>query len=376
MNGLEERLIHHFHYFHSHPELGFEEYETTRRLREALEEAGIEILPGDLKTGLIARVGGSREGRTIGLRCDIDALPVQEETALPYASLNDGRMHACGHDAHAAIMLGAALLLKERAEELHGQALIVFQPAEEIASGAERVLETGLLEEAELFLGVHTYPAFPSGTLGIKEGPVMAAVDRFRVTIEGRGAHAAQPHLGVDPVAAQAALVQSLQTIVSRNLNPFHPALVSVTHVESGNTWNVLPQTALLEGTARTLYPEDRALIRERFCRLTEETARAYGAKAEIDWTAGPPAVINDGALCEAARETAGRLGFSVGRQEDTMGGEDFSLYLKDRPGLFVRVGTGGAYPAHHPRFTVDPTAIYPAARFFAELTISLSNQE
>lgn len=372
MNKLENKLIGLFEYLHCNPELGFEEFAATAEICKALEQEGIEILPSGLETGLIARITGRNSGRCIGLRCDIDALPIQEETGIAYASHNPGKMHACGHDAHAAIMLGAAILLNRNRDRLNGTVKIVFQPAEEVAGGAATVLNTRLLDDAELFLGVHSYPAFSAGTLGIKKGPVMAAVDRFSIQIHGRGAHAAQPHKGIDPIAIQAAIVQSAQTIVSRSLNPFSPAVVSITHVESGNTWNVIPQEAYLEGTVRTLDPSARTQTQEILGRMVQSIAEAYGAQAELNWYAGPPAVVNDERLCQTAEETALDLGFRVAQQEDTLGGEDFSLYHEGRPGLFVRVGTGGDYPAHHPKFTIDPQAIYPAAQFFSKLTENL----
>ena len=365
---MKEKLTALLEWFHSHPELAYEERETTAKIRQVLEEAGIPILDSGLETGLIAVIEGGKPGAVIGLRADIDALPVTEEAPLPYASCYPGRMHACGHDFHTTVMLGAALLLKEMQPELPGTVKLVFQPAEEIDSGARKVLATGLLDDCALFLAGHSYPQFEAGTLGIKEGPVMAAVDRFEVVIRGRGCHAGQPAKGVDPIAVQAAVIQSLQTVVSRNMDPFTPRVISVTHVEAGTTWNVIPETARLEGTVRTLDHEQRTLAEERFRSLVTGIAAAYGAEADIRWTHGSGAVINDEKLCILARETARGMGLAVDRQEDTMGGEDFSCYLEKAPGLFVRVGTGGGYPGHHPKFTVDPAALEPAAQFFANL--------
>ena len=357
-----------------HPELAFEERETVRFLRNALEEAGIEILDAGTETGLIARIVGNGPGRITGLRCDIDALPVKEETSLPYASLTEGIMHACGHDFHAAVMLGAAFILKETSSAWPGEVKIVFQPAEETAGGAEKVVACGHLNDVERFFGVHSYPAEPAGWLGVREGAVMAAVDRFRVTLHGMGTHAAHPHKGVDPIPALAALVQALQTIVSRSMDPFAPRLLSITHLEAGNTWNVIPETAMLEGTIRTLDAADRTLMEAKFRQIVDGVAAAHGVDAQIDWTSGSPAVVNDAALCALARQTAARCGLTPAIQENTLGAEDFSRYGQGRPALFVRVGTGGAYPAHHPKFTVDEAALFPAAHFFAELTLDCLN--
>lgn len=365
---MDERgLVAFFQDLHAHPELAWEERRTTRKVLEALHARGIETLDTGMETGAIAVVG-RQDGPVIGLRCDMDALPLQEETGLPYASTDPGRMHACGHDFHTAAMLGAAILLKEREAELPGRVKIVFQPAEETDGGARHVLATGLLDDAREFYGIHSYPGFPAGTLGIKEGPVMAAPDRFSIRVRGRGAHGAQPHKGVDPIPAAAALVLGAQTLVSRELDPFSPAVVSVTRLQAGTTWNIVPEFAELEGTVRTLTLEDRAQLREALARMARSTAKAYRCDVDFDWRDGSPPVINDAALCAAARDVALDMGFLVDRQEDTMGGEDFSEYLAGRPGVFIRVGTGGDWPAHHPRFACDPAALVPAARFFARL--------
>lgn len=366
----EQELRAFFEDLHRHPELGLEEHRTTEKIKQALAAAGVPMLDTGLETGVIAEIRGGRPGRVIGLRCDIDALPIQEETGLSYASCEPGKMHACGHDFHTACMLGAALLLWERRETLAGTVKIVFQPAEELAidAGGKRVRLTGLLDDCAEFYGIHTYPQFEAGTIGIKAGPVMAAPDHFIMTIRGRGAHAAQPQKGVDPIPAMAALIMSLQTIVSRRVNPFANAVLTVAHVQAGSVYNVIPETALLEGTVRTLDPAVRQEIKTRLREMAEGTAAAYGCTLEYSYLDGPDAVINDDALCEAAKKVALDMGFRVDRQEDTMGGEDFSEYLKICPGVFIRIGTGGGYPAHHPRFRVDQNALWPAAGYFAAL--------
>ena len=364
----ERALLSFFEDLHAHPELGFEEFRTTKKLLDALRAADIDVLDAGLPTGAIARIGGKKPGRVIGLRGDMDALPIQEETELPYRSQCAGRMHACGHDFHTTAMLGAALLLKERENALNGTVKIVFQPAEEVAGGAKSVVETGLIDDCEEFYGIHSYPWFPAGTLGIKEGPVMAAPDRFRITVTGRGAHGAEPHTGLDPVPAAAAIVLAAQQIVSRRMDPFGAAVVSVTHIEAGNTWNVIPESAMLEGTVRTLHLKDRAMIKETLKTIAEQTAAAWGCRAALDWRDGPAPVFNDEELCDDARALALEMGFAVDRQKDTMGGEDFSEYVRRCPGVFLRVGTGGGVVSHHPKFTVDEAALIPAARYFAAL--------
>ena len=223
---LEEKLMEAFCWFHQHPELSYEEYETTARIREFLEEAGIEILPANLETGLAAVIRGEQEGPIQALRCDIDALPITEETELSYRSEYPGKMHACGHDFHITAGLGAAILLHENRKSLKGEVRIIFQPAEESSLGALKILETDLMKGVERIWGIHSDPTNPVNTIGIREGYVAAAVDRFVITIKGTGCHGAHPDDGIDPIPAAAAMVQALQTIVSRNVNAFHPCLL------------------------------------------------------------------------------------------------------------------------------------------------------
>ena len=372
--NLENKLLSLFKWLHQHPEIGCEEVNTTKRIRETLASEGVEILESPLETGLIARVTGAKPGRVIGLRCDIDALPIQEESGLDYASVNPGKMHACGHDFHTAVMLGAAILLKRQEAELAGTVKIVFQPSEENANGAQIAVDSGLLDDVEEFYGIHSYPWFETGTLGVKDGPVMAAPDRFEITIHGKGTHAAEPNKGRDPIPAAATIALAAQSIVSRSIDPFSSAVVSIAHIEAGNTWNIIPETALLEGTVRTLNQGVREHIRRELARIAESVASTYGCTADFRWHNGPAAVINDDALCNVVRELALKEGYRVDRQEDTMGGEDFSEYLRLCPGVFIRVGTGGSYPSHHPQFTVDPNALWPAAKFFAKLAAERTN--
>lgn len=364
----EQGLIAFFQDLHRHPELGLQEVRTAEKVREALSAAGVEMRDSGLPTGVLAVIRGKRPGRVVGLRCDMDALPIQEESGLPYASCEAGKMHACGHDFHTAVMLGAALLLGEQEDTLAGTVKIVFQPAEEISRGGRAMAGSGLLDDVQEFYGIHSYPQFGAGTLGIKEGPVMAAPDRFEITLYGRGAHAAQPAKGIDPIPAMAALVQSLQTLVSRYTDPFANAVVTVAHVRAGSAYNVIPETAYLEGTVRSLDQTVRQKLHDDLERMAHAVAAAYGCTADVRYEFGPDPVINDAVLCGAARDLALEMGFRVDRQENTMGGEDFSEYLKLCPGVFIRVGTGGDYPAHHPRFMADPAALWPAARYFAAL--------
>ena len=366
LEEIGEILQETFRWLHRHPELSYEEVETTKRLRQVLQAHDVAILDSGLPTGLVAEVG--TDGPVIALRADIDALPVTEETGLPYASEIPGHMHACGHDFHTSALLGAALLLKRKEHELQGRVKLVFQPAEEAPGGAKKVLETGLLQDVCAIFGMHVSPRLPVGTLGLRAGAVTASVDRFQITFRGQGTHAAHPDAGIDPIPAAAAFIQAAQTIVSRNLNPFAAGLVSITHVEGGNTWNVIPSTVLVEGTTRSLGKEERQLIRENLCRLAERIAEGHGAQAEIDWYEGPPATDNAPEWIEVARQAAKEQSLEVVEAPASLAGEDFAYYQEHLPGAFVLVGTGHSFSNHHPKFQLDPAALQPAAAFLARL--------
>lgn len=365
---LEQKLTDFFEELHSHPELSYEEYETTERIKRELHAAGIEILQTPLKTGVVAIIRGAQLGKTYGLRCDIDALPIMEETELPYKSEIPGKMHACGHDFHTAAVLGTALLLQERKEKLHGNVKILFQPAEESSHGAETVLQTGILSDVEAIFGLHTAAYLPVGTLGIRAGSVMAAVDRFELNITGTGCHGGHPDEGVDTILVAASVIQALQSIVGRNLNPFHTGVVSVTRIHGGNTWNVIPDKVELEGTVRSMDKEDRVFIEKRMRGIAENIAAAYGAKAELLWYPGPPATVNEETWSAFAEDVAKECGYEVVPQRNSTGGEDFAFYLEKIPGCFINVGTGVGYPNHHPQFYADEAALAPAAEYFARL--------
>lgn len=365
---LEQKLTDFFEELHSHPELSYEEYETTERIKRELHAAGIEILQTPLKTGVVAIIRGAQPGKTYGLRCDIDALPIMEETELPYKSEIPGKMHACGHDFHTAAVIGTVLLLQERKEKLHGNVKILFQPAEESSHGAETVLQTGILSDVEAIFGLHTAAYLPVGTLGIRAGSVMAAVDRFELNITGTGCHGGHPDEGVDTILVAASVIQALQSIVGRNLNPFHTGVVSVTRIHGGNTWNVIPDKVELEGTVRSMDKEDRVFIEKRMRGIAENTAAAYGAKAELLWYPGPPATVNEETWSAFAEDVAKECGYEVVPQRNSTGGEDFAFYLEKIPGCFINVGTGVGYPNHHPQFYADEAALAPAAEYFARL--------
>ena len=373
--ALEQKLTGFFEELHMHPELSYEEYETTERIKRELAAAGIEILQIPLKTGVTAIVRGAKPGKTYGLRCDIDALPIEEETDLPYKSKTPGKMHACGHDFHTAAVFGAALLLQERKEELQGTVKILFQPAEESSHGAETVLETGVLSDVTAIFGLHTAAYLPVGTLGIRAGSVMAAVDRFELNITGTGCHGGHPDEGVDTILVAASVIQAFQSIVGRNLNPFHTGVVSVTRINGGNTWNVIPDKVELEGTVRSMEKDDRIFIERRMREIAEHTAAAYGANAELLWYPGPPATVNEKAWSAFAQKVAEESGFEVVPQRNSTGGDDFAFYLEKIPGCFINVGTGVGYPNHHPKFYADEAALTPAAEYLEKLLVEALRQ-
>lgn len=373
---MEEMLLEAFQWFHTHPELSYEEFETTRKIRELLTEAGIEILPYDLKTGLVAIIRGEKPGSVQALRCDIDALPISEETDLSYCSKEPGKMHACGHDMHITAGIGCAMLLQQNRDRLTGTVKILFQPAEESSLGAYELLETDVMRDVERIWGFHADPTNAAGVIGIREGYVTAAVDRFVINIRGIGCHGAHPEDGIDPILTACAVVQSLQSIVSRNIDPFHPALLSVTNFHAGTTWNVIPTEAVLEGTVRTMDREDRVLYENRMREIAENTARAYGASADVEWIPGPPATYNDKKMADQCESMAKQMGFRIVEEESSMGGDDFAFYEETErkiPGCYVKIGTGVGHPIHHPGFKVEPEVLYPTAKYLASVILGES---
>lgn len=376
---LEQYLIKQFEWFHRHPELSYEEVDTTAKIRELLTEAGIEILPYQLATGLVAVVRGQKEaadgtGQIIAFRCDIDALPIVEETGLSYASACRGKMHACGHDLHITAGIGAAILLQKRREEFCGTVKFIFQPGEEDARGALKILETDVMDDVERIWGFHADPTNEVGVIGIREGYVTAAVDRFAIFVRGIGCHGAHPDDGIDPIPVAAAIVQGLHSIIARNINAFHPALLSVTRMQAGTTWNVIPAVAEIEGTVRTMQREDRALYKRRVRETAEGIAAAYGAKAEVAWIESAPATYNDGKMAKLCEKVAQNQGMKTVPEEQSLGGDDFSYYMEEArmgrrvPGCYLKIGTGVVHPIHHPAFCVDENVIFPAVKYLAKL--------
>ncbi|MCU5653849.1 M20 peptidase aminoacylase family protein [Bacillus mycoides] len=365
---LTEKLISIRRHLHENPELSYEEFETTKAIKNWLDEANITIIDSNLETGVIAEISGNKNGPVVALRADIDALPIQEETDLPYTSKIQGKMHACGHDFHTAAVLGAAYLLKEKEASLNGIVRLIFQPAEESSNGACKVIEAGHLRGVQAIFGMHNKPDLPVGTIGIKDGPLMAGVDRFEIEIHGVGTHAAVPDAGVDPIVASSQIVMALQTIVSRNISSSHNAVVSVTNIHSGNTWNVIPEKAILEGTVRTFQAETREKIPALMKRIINGVSDALGVKTEFGFYPGPPAVQNDKVLTDFSIHIAEKMNLNVISPTPSMAGEDFSFYQQEIPGSFVFMGTSGTHEWHHPAFTVDEKALPISAEYFALL--------
>ena len=360
------------HHIHENPELSGQEFETTAYLKAYLEGLNIEILETGLKTGLVAQVGQGEP--VIALRADIDALPILENTGLSFASKNAGVMHACGHDLHQTSLLGAAKILKQREAELKGTVKLIFQHAEEAHFGANEVLDTGILSDVQAIIGYHNMPTLPVGQIGIRAKGVMAAVDQFFVTVTGIGSHAAYPHEGVDSIVATSAIVSSLQQIVSRNMDPQRAVVVSVTHMTAGNTWNVLPDTAIFEGTIRTFNQADRLLAKQRFYDIVEHVAKAYGVTAEIDWILGTNVTYNDPKLSSFLFDETSRWHDDVVVPELSNAGEDFAAYQEHIPGVFAFIGSNapGSPGLHFSDMTVKDETLPVAVDYYVNNTFAI----
>ncbi|UPT54392.1 M20 peptidase aminoacylase family protein [Dickeya zeae] len=356
------------HELHQHPELSNQEFETTKKIRAVLEKEGIRILELPLKTGLVAEVGGLQDGPLVVVRSDIDALPIEEESGVEFSSKNAGVMHACGHDFHSSAALGAAILLKRIEPELKGIVRILFQAAEETGLGAPEVIAVGALDGASAIFGIHNDPTLPVGVIGGKDGALTAGVDRFEIKIAAKGCHAAKPHEGNDPIIILGQLISAVQTIISRTVPSDNNAVVSITQVHSGSTWNVIPDTAYVEGTVRTFSQAARDLIEQRFRQIVAGIASTFGAEIEFIWHAGPPSVVNTPHWVDFALQVADAEGFEARRIDASPIGEDFAFYQQKLPGTFMMVGSGGPYALHHPKFRVDDRALFPTAHYLYQL--------
>ncbi|MCC3721016.1 amidohydrolase [Rouxiella badensis] len=363
---LSEQLISWRRELHQHPELSNHEFATTERITAWLKQADIRVLPFALKTGVVVEIGQGEP--LIALRADIDALPIEEATAQPFASKNPGVMHACGHDVHTSVMLGVAYQLKALEKNLKGRVRILFQPAEETFNGAQQLIDAGALEGVQAIFGMHNAPDLPLGTLKTRGGAFYANVDRFEINIQGKGAHAARPHEGIDSVVIGSQIVTTLQTLASRIYSSQESVVVSVTRFTAGNTWNVLPQSVELEGTVRTHNEAIRREIPERIRTLINGIAGGFGATATLNWQPGPPALVNTPQWADFALSVARETGYQTEVATPQMGGEDFAFYLHHVPGAFVSIGSASSFGLHHPSFDPNEAIIDPAVAYFTEL--------
>lgn len=370
---LESQLIGYRHYFHEYPELANREFKTTAKIKEILGSWGIKILPSKLETGVFAEIGQPK-GPVVALRADIDALPIQEESGVSFSSKNAGVMHACGHDTHIASLLGGAYLLKRQEADLPGRVRLIFQLSEEDQEGAIQVINDHQLDNVDAIIGFHNTPNHSVGEVGLRSGITSGAIDKFRVTLQGIGTHASAPQNGRDPIAALGAEITALQTVVSRDLDPFKAGVLSITHVNAGNTWNVIPQDAFFEGTVRTAGREVRELIKDRFLKLVKFTAEAYDVEAEINWYDGDPSVNNDPALVEIIKNETSKFA-EIYEQKPQLGSDDFACYQEKVPGVYANLGNGGRVSVHNSHFTADDGLLKIGAAFFEKNAIRLLNE-
>lgn len=349
---------------HQHPELMYDVFRTAEMVQEKLTSFGCdEVVPGIGKTGVVGIIKGNRPGPTIGLRADMDALPILEETGKEWASRTAGKMHACGHDGHTSMLLGAAKYLSET-RNFAGQVAVIFQPAEEGGAGGKAMVDDGMMERfnIEEVFGMHNLPGLPVGQFATTNGPIMASVDIFNIEVTGRGGHAAFPHQSIDPVMVGAQIVVGAQALVARTLDPMESGVVSITCFNAGTTDNVIPETAKLMGTIRALKPEVREHLEQKLIYLVETTAQAHGASAKVDYEVVYPPTVNHSNQTSFAVETAlditGDAALVDGAATPMLGGEDFSFMLNARPGNFIFVGNGDTAGLHHPKYDFNDEAI------------------
>lgn len=360
---------------HAHPELGFEEHRTADLVADRLEAFGLEVYRGIGRTGVVGALRVGNSPRSVGLRADMDALPIQEATGLAYASRHDGRMHACGHDGHTAMLLGAARYLAET-RGFEGQVFFIFQPAEEGLGGAQAMIEDGLFDQfpCDAIFGIHNRPKFPVGKFAVRSGPMMAGGAFFDIDVEGVGAHGARPEASVDPIVASSHMVGAIQSVVARNVDPTDTAVVSVTRLHAGEAYNVIPQTARLGGTVRAFSMEVMALIEQALGRIAKGVAEGFGARARLDFRTIFRPTVNDPSEAEFAASICAEV-VGTGNVERNppliMASEDFSFMLERVPGCYVNLGNGdaeGACEVHNPGYDFNDEALPLGASFFARL--------
>lgn len=369
---LSQQVIQWRRHLHRHPELSFQEHHTAQFVEEELRRLPHLSVSRPTPTSVLAVLKGQAgPGKTVLLRADMDALPIQEETGLEFTSQNQGVMHACGHDGHTAMLLGAARMLSAHPETLNGEVRFIFQHAEELPpGGAQQLVDAGLMDGVDTVMGIHLMSPVPTGVVVVKGGPLMAAADRFSLKIQGKGGHGAMPNQTIDPVVIAAQIILAFQTIVSRTLDPMDTAVVTVATLEGGQAMNVIPDTVTLGGTVRTFNPEVRTLIPERMEAIAKGITQAHGATYQFDYIQGYRATTNDPEVAAKLQEMVRQVlpeAQLLTNPNPLMGSEDFSAYMTKAPGTFVLIGAGGpdAAPHHHPKFDLDERALEQGVKLY-----------
>ncbi|ALF54251.1 hydrolase [Nostoc piscinale CENA21] len=364
---LAPRLVEIRRHLHSHPELSGQEYQTAAFVAGVLSSSGLHVQEGVGKTGVIGEVQGTgTDERLLAIRTDMDALPIQERTGLEYASRTDGVMHACGHDVHTTVGLGTAMVLSQIIDELGGKVRFLFQAAEEIAQGANWMVQDQAMKDVSAILGVHVFPSIPAGSIGIRYGALTAAADDLEITIIGESGHGARPHEATDAIWIASQVITALQQAISRTQNPLRPVVLSIGKIQGGRAPNVIADQVQLWGTVRSLHPETRAHLPHWIENIVANVCHAYGAKYQVNYRQGVPSVQNDYSLTQLLQSAAEEAWSSDRVQvlpEPSLGAEDFSVYLEHAPGSMFRLGVGFKdriinYPLHHPEFEIDESAI------------------
>ena len=372
---IEKEIIDNRRYFHKHPELSFKEYNTSKIIVEKLEEIKIPYKNNIAKTGITATIEGREKGKTIALRADMDALPIQETSDVPYKSINDGVMHACGHDGHIAMLLGAAKAINQLKDNLKGNVKLIFQPAEEGHAGAKHMINEGVLDDVDEIYGMHLWNYQNVGEIGVKDGPIMAAADMFEIDIIGKGGHGATPHGTVDAIVVASHIINSMQTIVSRNTNPLESTVVTIGMINGGYNFNIIADKVTLKGTTRSYTDENRSLIKNRMTEIIYGAEKMFGAKINLKYKDGYPPTIND---IDCTRNVISAADKVISKKNHdpylSMGGEDFSYYLEKIPGCFFFVGSRPldvkplSIPHHCSHFDIDEKSLLIGASTFVKI--------
>ena len=381
-NAQHAELVNIRRHLHENPELGFEEVATAQYIADYLAGLGLEVTSQVAKTGVVALLRGARPGKTVAIRADMDALPIQELNEVPYKSKHPGKMHACGHDAHVAAAIGAARILWELRDQINGNVKFIFQPAEEAPGGAEPMIAAGVLENpaVDAIIGGHVWGSLESGIIEVMSGPTMASSDIIRLKIIGKGGHAAQPHTTIDPIVIASEIVGALQKLVSRQTDPFESVVISICSFHAGDVFNVIPHSAYMEGAVRTLNNELRQELPQKIEKIIRGITEPYGATYELDYYLGYPVTVNDPGVTETVRKAAvSVLGADKVRvaARASMGGEDYAYFLNKVPGTYIRIGTrnpekGICQEMHHPRFDIDEAVLELTPVVYAQAAFDL----